>query len=407
MARLRRERLSLGGMDRQRAGRGPLGQPILRGFRRDRAAPLRPARPVRGIRRKGGDTIPTLSAAGRELEQDGNDNTVQRLPEYQAFLLPYRTPLGGVEVAGEASATYFFREEGDRAGRGRAAITLSRAFVPFPSVSVTPYVSANLLGTRFAGASEDWESAGRGVPTTGVTLSVEAQRSYLRGSKEFFHVVGSDVGYRHSTGWTRTTALFDRCPASPQDQFVLTVSQRFLRRRNRTPGKSRICSWNGPTTSRQETVGHGSRPAFQLVGAARPDRNRGGQDAPERPPPRLGKWSSSPSSAGASKGGPLDVDQTSPRGSAWDGRRTGTTGVHRTGRPGNWRGLRPHSLRPLLFLRSGRIVLFLEEFELTDGTASVNLIRKRVRGGFRGRKSTTRRHDLRLMVALKGIVGGG
>lgn len=196
---------------------------------------LRSARHARSqgfVGRAGENHSQQLSATWyEELEQGGNDNTVQRLPEYQASLLPYRTPLGGVEVAGDASATYFYREEGDRAGRGRGAITLSRAFVPFPSVSITPYVSANLLGTRFEGASEDWMGAGRVVPSTGVTLSVEAQRGYLRDSNRFIHVVGSDIVYRHVYRVDQDNLpVFDRWSRiAPRDQFVLTASQRFLR----------------------------------------------------------------------------------------------------------------------------------------------------------------------------------
>ncbi|MBP2676193.1 MAG: Organic solvent tolerance protein [Deltaproteobacteria bacterium] len=196
---------------------------------------LRSARHARSdgfVGRSGEDHSQQLSVTWHEeLEQYPGDNTVQRLPEYQAALLPYRTPIGGVEVSGEMAATFFYRKVGGQAERGRGSTTLSRTFVPYPSVSFTPYLSANLIGNRFEEPSGEWEGSGRVIPMAGVTLAVEAQRNYLTGSNEFVHVVGSDIGYRHVQRVEQDTMpVIDRWSRiAPQDQFVFTVAQRFLR----------------------------------------------------------------------------------------------------------------------------------------------------------------------------------
>ncbi|MBP2679335.1 MAG: Organic solvent tolerance protein, partial [Deltaproteobacteria bacterium] len=166
-----------------------------------------------------------------EMEQYPGDNTVQKLPEYQAALLPYRTPVGGMEVSGEMAATFFYREEGDQAERARGTMTLARTFVPYPSISLTPYVSAYVIGNRNQESSDEWERSGRIIPAIGATLAAEAHRNFLNGSKGFVHVVGSNVGYRHVYRVDQETmpVIDSWSRLAPQDQFVFTVSQRLFR----------------------------------------------------------------------------------------------------------------------------------------------------------------------------------
>jgi len=168
-----------------------------------------------------------------EMERYPSDNTLQRLPEYQAELLPHRTSIGGIEASGDMSATYFFRKEGDKAGRARGSMKLSRSFVPLPSVSLTPYVSGYLLGARHE-QSDTWSNAGRFVPVAGIHATAEAQRSFLENGSGFVHVVGTDVDYRHVSHvdqddmpvhdrWSRIAA---------QEQVVFSITQRLFQMKN-------------------------------------------------------------------------------------------------------------------------------------------------------------------------------
>jgi len=182
-----------------------------------------------------------------EMERFPADNTLQRLPEYQAALLPYRTAIGGIEASGEMSATYFYRDEGDKAGRTRGSMKLSRTFVPLPSVSIKPYVSGYLLGTRHE-QHDEWSSTGSFIPVAGVHATVEAQRSFLENGSGFVHVVGTDVDYRHvSDVGQENMPVFDRWSRlTAQDQVVFTLSQRLFRMKNAASPKetaSMILEW--------------------------------------------------------------------------------------------------------------------------------------------------------------------
>jgi LPS-assembly protein len=198
----------------------------------DQLRSARHARSTGFLGRSGENVSQELSVTWhKEMTQPSSDNTVQRLPEYQASLLPYRTPVGGADVSGEMSATWFHREEGVKAGRGRGSMTLSRTFVPFTSVSVTPYVSAYAIGNRYEEVEDEWENGGRLVPMTGVTLAAEAQRGYLRDAQGFVHVVGSEIGYRHVYRVDQENMpVYDRWSRlAPQSQFVVTATQRLIR----------------------------------------------------------------------------------------------------------------------------------------------------------------------------------
>ena len=168
-----------------------------------------------------------------EMERNANDNTLQRLPEYQADLLLHRTPVGGVEASGEMSATYFYRDSGEKAARARGSMALSRTFVPFPSVSLTPYVSGYALGVRHE-QGDSWNNTGFFVPVMGVHGAAEAQRSFLQNGSGFVHVLGADVNFQHVQNVDQDNMPFhDRWSRlGAQDQVVFSVSQSLLRMRD-------------------------------------------------------------------------------------------------------------------------------------------------------------------------------
>jgi LPS-assembly protein len=198
----------------------------------DRLRSARHAKSTGFLGRHGENSSQQLSVTWyKELEQPSGDNTVQRLPEYSATLLPYRTPFGNVDASGEIATTLFYRDEGDKAVRGRGTVTLSRTFVLYPSISLTPYASVNFLATRFQEDPGGWDDAGRVVPAGGIMLAAEAQRSFLRKGEGFVHVVGSNIGYRqvHPVNQDSMPVVDRWSRLSPQNQFVVTLAQRFLR----------------------------------------------------------------------------------------------------------------------------------------------------------------------------------
>ncbi|HEX9190532.1 MAG TPA: LPS assembly protein LptD [Candidatus Deferrimicrobiaceae bacterium] len=167
----------------------------------------------------------------RELENPpAQDNTVQRLPEYTANLLPTTIPFVGVDAGGEFQATNFYRRNGDMELRGNVIATLSRSMVLYPSVSMTPYLFVNLLGDRYELPAGGWENAGRFVPGGGATLSIEARKDFPNGGEGHVHVVGTSIGYRYVPDVAQDNIpVTDRWSRiAPQNQFVLTLAQRFL-----------------------------------------------------------------------------------------------------------------------------------------------------------------------------------
>jgi len=158
------------------------------------------------------------------------DTTVQRIPEYAATLLPSRIPVVGIEASGELWATNFFRENGYEELRGNAIASLSRTLILYPSISLTPYLFANVLGDRAMQPHGSWENSGRFVPGGGATIAVEAQKDFPGEGQRFIHLLGTSIGYRYiprvdqgdiplTDSWSRLTT---------QSQFVLNITQRFL-----------------------------------------------------------------------------------------------------------------------------------------------------------------------------------
>jgi len=161
-------------------------------------------------------------------ETPGPDNTVQRVPEYTMTLLPAGIPIAGVELSGEISATRFQRRDDLDEVRARGFGEISRAIPLYRSVTLVPYLFADVLGTRFDPSPGNPSDAGRFVPGGGGTLSADARRDFP--GRASVHTAGVSAGYRYvpkirqddipvTDRWSRL---------APQSQFLFTFSQRLL-----------------------------------------------------------------------------------------------------------------------------------------------------------------------------------
>ncbi len=162
-------------------------------------------------------------------EIPGPDNTAQRVPEYTMTLLPVRVPLAGVDLSGEISATRFQRRDGFDEVRARGFGEVSRAIPLYRSVTLVPYLFADVLGTRFerspAGGPSD---RGRFVPGGGATLSADARGDFP--GRALVHTAGVSAGYRYVPKIRQDDLpITDRWSRlAPQSQFLFTLSQRLL-----------------------------------------------------------------------------------------------------------------------------------------------------------------------------------
>jgi len=162
------------------------------------------------------------------------DNVVQRLPEYSATLLPQQLGRTGIAAGADASATYFYRHGDNRELRGRGLASLSRPFILYPSVSLTPYAALDLLGShltsdRTAATPVD---ADRVLPVAGADLVAVLHRSFAStGGSRYVHTVQPSAGFRWipdvdqddiplTDQWSRIR---------PQRQFAFALAQRLTR----------------------------------------------------------------------------------------------------------------------------------------------------------------------------------
>jgi lipopolysaccharide assembly outer membrane protein LptD (OstA) len=161
-------------------------------------------------------------------ETPGPDNTVQRVPEYTMTLLPAGIPIAGVDLSGEISATRFQRRDALDEIRTRGLGEISRAIPLYRSVTLVPYLFADVLWTRFEPSPGNPSDAGRFVPGGGGTLSADARRDFP--GSALVHTAGVSAGYRYvpkirqddlpvTDQWSRL---------APQSQFLFTFSQRLL-----------------------------------------------------------------------------------------------------------------------------------------------------------------------------------
>ena len=161
-------------------------------------------------------------------EIPGPDNTAQILPEYTMTLLPGGVPLGGVDLSGGMTATRFHRADGFDEARARGFGEVSRSVPLYRSVTLVPYLFADVLWTRFEPSPGNPSDAGRFVPGGGGTLSADARRDFPE--RGLVHTAGVAVGYRYVPKIQQDNLpITDRWSRlAPQSQFLFTLSQRVL-----------------------------------------------------------------------------------------------------------------------------------------------------------------------------------
>jgi LPS-assembly protein len=193
----------------------------------------------------------------KDLQGTSDDNTVQRLPEYTATILPRSLGNTGITAGGEAQATYFYRRGGDREVRGRGSATLSRAFTLFPSVSLTPFFSLDLLGSVPTSDWTDTRTGGRAIPNAGASLELDFQKVFRRtGEDRIVHLVSPVVGFRFVPEVSQNNiSLYDmRDRVGSQRQFLFSLYQRLLRVGESGPSEIAFLelSWALETGERKE-----------------------------------------------------------------------------------------------------------------------------------------------------------
>ena len=161
-----------------------------------------------------------------------DDNTVQRLPEYTATLLPRTLGSTGLDAAGEFQATYFYRRAGDREARGRGAAELSRSFTLFPSVFFTPFLSVDFLGSVPTSDTTGTRTGGRVIPNGGASLQLDFQGEFPgRGESRLIHVLRPVAGFRYvpDVDQSDITVVDMWSRVGRQQQFLFSLYQRLLR----------------------------------------------------------------------------------------------------------------------------------------------------------------------------------
>lgn len=168
-----------------------------------------------------------------DMQGTPDHDTVQRLPEYTATLLPRTLGGTGMDLGGEFQSTYFYRRAGDREVRGRGSATLSRVFAPGRAVTFTPYLSVDLLGSLPTSDRTGIRSGGRVLPNGGATLETEFRREFPgRGNGRLVHLVSPSAGFRWVPRVEQDdiplTDLWSR--VGRQRQLLFSLNQRLLRK---------------------------------------------------------------------------------------------------------------------------------------------------------------------------------
>ena len=179
----------------------------------------------------GGNSEHALSIVwNKDLQEiPGPDNTAQRVPEYTMTLLPAGIPVAGIDLAGEISATRFQRGDGYDELRARGFGEVSRAIPLYRSITLVPYLFADVLGTRFESSpAGDPADRGRFVPGGGATLSADARKDVP--GRALVHSAGVSAGFRYVPRINQDDLpITDRWSRlAPQSQFLFTLSQRLL-----------------------------------------------------------------------------------------------------------------------------------------------------------------------------------
>ena len=167
-----------------------------------------------------------------DVQGTPDDNTVQRLPEVSFTFLPRTFGKSGIDAAGGARATYFYRREGDRELQGRGYGEISRTFTLYPSVTITPFLSVDLLGAYPASNETGIGSGGRILPGGGGKMEADFRRSFERGSgTRLVHAVQTNTSFRWMPAADqKDIPLVDEWSrVGEQQQFTFSVTQRLLR----------------------------------------------------------------------------------------------------------------------------------------------------------------------------------
>ncbi len=166
-----------------------------------------------------------------DIQSPSHDNTVQRLPEYTATFLPYPIGKTGIETSGDINATYFYRRSGDRDLRGRGYTEIFRTFSLYHSVTMTPFLSLDMLGAYPVSGEDGTRKSGRVLPGGGLRMEADFRRDFDRGEgKRLIHLLQPDVSFR----WVPTLdqkdiPLTDQwARVASQTQFTFSVNQRLL-----------------------------------------------------------------------------------------------------------------------------------------------------------------------------------
>lgn len=162
------------------------------------------------------------------------DNVVQRLPEYSASLLPRPLATTGINAGADIHAVYFYRGADNRELRGRGLVSLSRPFTLYPSIALTPYVGADLLGSH---TTSDWRgtqtpNAGRAAPIGGADLTGTWRRTFGQASGvRLVHTVAPSFGFRWIPDVDQSDIpLTDQWSrVRPQRQATVSLAQRLTR----------------------------------------------------------------------------------------------------------------------------------------------------------------------------------
>jgi hypothetical protein len=116
--------------------------------------------------------------------------------------------------------------------RGRAYAEVSRTVTLYPSVTLTPYVSADFLGSYPESGGSAFEKEGRVLPGAGGKLESDFRRNFPRAAgTRLVHAVQTATSFRWipgvqqkeiplTDGWSRV---------GEQQQVTFSVSQRLLR----------------------------------------------------------------------------------------------------------------------------------------------------------------------------------
>lgn len=190
--------------------------------------------PSRGFLAYGGEQgLGAMSAVYvKDVQGTPDDNTVQRLPEVSMTFLPRTFGKTAIDAAGEARATYFYRRAGDRELQGRGYGEVSRTFTLYPSVTITPYLSIDLLGTYPASNEPGIERRGRILPGGGGRMEADFRRSFERGpGSRMVHAVQTNTSFRWipSADQQDIPLVDEWSRVGEQQQFTFSVTQRLLR----------------------------------------------------------------------------------------------------------------------------------------------------------------------------------